>query len=167
MPRRNLLLAAALAILASGCEPGLQSQIMSNPPLKPLRLATPDPSFRLTPAERSKVRPGFDADALERLMGMINPDLRRQTLRAFLVLEPHELEPGERYGWITELHDPFTGQIDPKLQAVLEEVYAPLWDEVSDADLNNPHSYFYPGRERAKQRREARKQEQARNGDPL
>lgn len=163
MPRRNLLLAAAIAVLASGCEPGTQSQIMSSPPLKPLRLATPDPSFRLSPEDRARVRSNFDADALERLMGMIHPDLRRQILRNFLLLEPHELEPGERQGWVTELYDPFTGQVDPVLQAVLEDVYAPLWDEVSDEALNTSHSYFYPGRERAKQRRAARQKEQAGN----
>lgn len=123
--------------------------------MKPLRLAMPDPSFRLSLEERAKVRPEFDADALERLLGMIHPDLRREIMRNFIAVKPEELDPGERIGWITELYDPATGQIDSQLQAVLEEVYAPLWETVSDADLNNPHSYFYPGLERAKARREA------------
>jgi hypothetical protein len=133
---------------------------MNPPKLPPLRLTRPDPAYRLSPTDRVRVRPGFDVDALEKLMGMISPPLRAQILRSFLILTTEELASGPRPGWLTQLNDPHTGEADPVLQAVLGEVYAPLWDELPDEALEIPNYTFYPGRERAKERREARRREQ-------
>ena len=36
-------------------------------------LPSPDPSFRLKPEQRALVRPGFDVNALERLLASIIP----------------------------------------------------------------------------------------------
>ncbi|HEX8691702.1 MAG TPA: hypothetical protein VF746_04730 [Longimicrobium sp.] len=107
-----------------------------------LRSPAPDPHFRLTPAERSKVLPDFDADALERLLSMVIPEMRQEILRHF---QPRA--PGERLGNLVQFYD-------PKLQAVLEEVWAPFWDTASDEEIEKDW-YGMPGRLIAKQRREA------------
>lgn len=156
MRRRATLLVLAAVLVSGGCEHTTRSRIMNNPPVKPLRLAARDPAYRLAPDERARVIPAYDADALERLMGMIHPDLRPKILENFLIWKPGELPAGERAGLTVELYDPSTGQVDPQLQAVLEEVYAPLWARVSDDDLEKPNFMVHPGREREKQRRQNR-----------
>jgi hypothetical protein len=125
--------------------------LVSMPDQQPLALAAPDRDFRLPAADRQKVRKEFDPDALERLLGMIRPDMRRAVLRNFQALSADELEPGERPGWITR----FT---EPQLTAVLEEVYQPAWDQLPDSVLAEPGSILYPGRELARKRRDERKQ---------
>lgn len=109
---------------------------------RPLRLADPDASFRLSAEDRANVLPFYDADALERLLGMIDPEVREPMLRMFLASEKREPR-----AVLTYLDD-------PQLQAVLEEVWAPHWEllppeavELEQADI--------PGREIARKRREA------------
>jgi hypothetical protein len=137
-------------VSTAGCErpTGL---LMDSPEARPLRLAIPERSFRLEASERVKIAPVFDADALERLLGMTRPDMR-DYIKSFF-LPP---EPGERSrGALTEIHD-------PQLQEVLEEVWAPIWDHEPDEVLYarvNP--YYYPGREVAKRRREERRHAQS------
>lgn len=134
---------AVLALL--GCDPSKQA-LMTTPEPLPLRLAVPDRDFHLDPVDRSKVLPGFDVDALERLLRMIRPDMRLEILKHFL-----PRENGERLGILAKMYD-------PELQKVLEEVWAPMWDEVgaTDAQLEMNNYYPFPGREIARQRRMAR-----------
>lgn len=114
---------------------------MAVPP-RPLRLAAPDVAYRLSSEDRAKVQEGFDADALERLVSMVRPDMRQELLAHFLVGE----EGGPRRGRIVQMND-------PELQRVLEEVWAPMWDGVPDEvlDADGP----FPGQNVAKQRRAA------------
>lgn len=114
--------------------------------LPPLALDAPEEGFRLPDAERRKVRSEFDMDALERLLASIRPEMRRRVLRNFQALAPEELDVGERPGWITAFED-------PRLTAMLEEVYQPAWDRLPDAALDEPDAYLYPGRELARKRR--------------
>ncbi|HEV2150505.1 MAG TPA: hypothetical protein VGR37_24105 [Longimicrobiaceae bacterium] len=115
----------------------------------PLRLPRADPAYRLDGADRAKMLPGFDADALERLLAMVRPDRRREVLAHF-----QKREDGERARHLVALDD-------PELQGMLEEVWAPVWDAVqaTDAELA-ADVYGFPGREIAMQRRAARAQVQ-------
>ncbi|HEX8430850.1 MAG TPA: hypothetical protein VF625_06160 [Longimicrobium sp.] len=110
---------------------------------RPLRLTTPDTSYRLTPDQRTGVLPFFDVGALERLLGMVRADAREPMLRFFLAAEkkgPHAM--------LTELDD-------PELQAVLEEVWAPYWKDLPDEILDREEAPI-PGREVERRLRAAR-----------
>ena len=112
-------------------------------PPRPLRLAAPDATYRLSKEERAKVQEGFDVDALQRLVGMVRPDMRQELFVHFQVGE----EVGPQRGRIVQMND-------PELQRVLEEVWAPMWDDVPDEDLDVTNDPL-PGRTVAKQRRAA------------
>lgn len=112
---------------------------MTSPDAEPLRLEAPDPAFRLTAEDRAALAPGFDADALERLLRQIRPDMRGEILSCFQI--------GTSRGHLVGIHD-------PQLQAVLEEVWAPFWDTAPDQALDEDW-YRMPGREIATARRAA------------
>lgn len=139
---------------------------MNQPPFPPLRLDAPEPGYRLGAAERARVHPDCDPDALERLMAMIQPGLREMLLRNFLAAPPEET-PAVPPGWhsIAELRDPNTGAADPVLQALLEDVYAPAWEQVPDEDLEIPGLRGVPGQERARERRQAQRRQRADHRD--
>ena len=132
--------ATAALLLLVGCERPTYGITMDLPP-RPLRLAAPDATYRLSDEDRAKVQEGFDVDALERLVGMVRPDMRQELLVHFQVGE----EEGPRRGRIVQMND-------PELQRVLEEVWAPMWDGVPDEVLEATSGPF-PGRGVAKQRR--------------
>lgn len=118
---------------------------MSTSEPHPLRLTPADESYRLSDDDRAKMLPGFDVEALERLLGMTRPDMRQEILRAF-----QKREPGQLIGHLM-------GFDDPELQKVLEEVWAPMWDHVGATDEEiEANAYAYPGREIALRRRAAR-----------
>jgi hypothetical protein len=145
MRRLQWLPAAATALLiTTGCE--YQSLgITMEPPPKPLRLSTPDATYSLASADRAKLRRGFDADALERLLRMVRPDMRQEILGHFQLSDG----TGRRYGDLVQFHD-------PRLQPLLEEVWAPMWDEVGATDEQIAQNAFhFPGRDIARQRRAA------------
>lgn len=137
------LLTACTLLASGGCERANEA-IMSKPGPVPLRLVVPDPAYRLDASERAKVFPGFDVAALERLLGMVRPELRQEILKPF-----QQREKGERVGHLMQIHD-------AELQEVLEEVWAPMWDEVQATDAQIEANHFgFPGRRIAKARREA------------
>lgn len=146
-------LVLALLFATAGCDHAIPTTAMA-PNRLDLRAPTPDEGFRLSPAERSRVLPDFDAAALERLLAMVKPEMRNEVLRYF---QPRD-ERGEPRGHLVQLHD-------PRLQAVLEEVWAPFWDNASDQALDE-NLYGMPGREAARRRREARDRERERGGQP-
>ncbi|HEY0019887.1 MAG TPA: hypothetical protein VGC13_26540 [Longimicrobium sp.] len=117
---------------------------MTTPDMRPLRLEVPDHDFRISAEDRAKIVPDVDPDALERLLGMVRRDVRAEMLKLF-----QYPAPGERFAYLFEM-------AEPELQAVLEEVWAPAWYDVSDELLENgglPH----PGREIALRRRQERR----------
>jgi hypothetical protein len=147
--RSAILGVALLSLLAgSACERNPNDLLMSTPENRPLRLATPDASFRLSAEERAKVLPLYDAEALERLLGMVDPEVRGPMLRMFLASE----KPGPR-AVLTHLDD-------PQLQAVLEEVWAPHWDLLPPEAIDEEQADI-PGRAIARERRDARQRGQA------
>jgi hypothetical protein len=75
---------------------------------------------------------------------MVDGEAREPMLRFFVAAEkrgPHAM--------LTELDD-------PKLQAALEEVWVPYWNDLPDEALNEEQAPI-PGRDVARQRREARR----------
>ncbi|HYW07889.1 MAG TPA: hypothetical protein VE913_13095 [Longimicrobium sp.] len=125
---------------------------MSSPEAQPMRLASADQSFRLDPQQRETISPGYDVEALERMLSMIRPDLRAEILENFQVRKK-PIGLGEGWVYLVQIND-------PKLQEVLEEVWAPMWDNAPDQALEE-NWYQWPGREIAKQRRT-----QLRGGNP-
>ena len=142
--RALTLLTTAAVLAVSGCErtPGA---LMSAPGPVPYRLARPDTDYRLTPEERARVPRGYDVNALERLLGMIDPGERPEMLAAFQY-NPEQAESGE-WEAVVRINDPV-------LQAVLEEVWAPYWDHYTDEQIDREVGWL-PGREVAKRRRAA------------
>jgi hypothetical protein len=106
------------------------------------QIGVPDPAFRLNAEERASVLPGFDVDALERLLSMYPPEGREQLLKRF---QPTEDGRGRMLMRIDH----------PALQAVLEEVWAPHWLDYPDEAAIDAEVDYIPGREIAKQRRRA------------
>jgi hypothetical protein len=144
--RRSVVafLTTCTLLVLAGCE-RTHETLMSNPDPLPLRLTVADASYRLEASARAKLLPGFDVEALERLLGMVRPDLRQPILRHF-----QQRARGERLGHLVQVHD-------AELQAVLEEVWAPMWDEVKATDAQIEANHFgFPGREAAKRRRAER-----------
>lgn len=115
------------------------------------RLVTPDTGYRLPPEERAKVYPYFDADALERLLAAVSPEVRQVMLEGFQIPKPGEVGPQE---WVV----PTTHIGDPELQPLVEEVWATVWER--RPDLLDNDAFDYPGKEIARRRREARRQQQ-------
>lgn len=107
---------------------------MTSPDAEPLRLEAPDPAFQLSAETRAALATGFDADALERLLQQIRPDMRGEILSYFQV--------GKSRGHLVEIHD-------PQLQAILEEVWAPFWDNVPDQGLDADWYRSRAGRSRS------------------
>lgn len=143
--RSKWLVVLGTIVCAAGCE-HRADLIMDSPEARPLRLASPDPHFRLNAGRRAKILPGYDANALERLLAGVRPEMRDEIESYFLV--PEEGAPPR--GTLTEF-------FDPTLQALLEEVWAPMWDDAPDEVLNAPDAEsHFPGRKLARQRRENR-----------
>jgi hypothetical protein len=114
----------------------------TTPSPKALRLETPDRNFKLTPQERASIRPGFDVDALERLLASVEPPFRPFFLSSFQAVEPGM--PGRVLVMMG----------DPTLQPLLDEVWAPVWEMYPE--MMEMETKEYPGRELARQRRAAR-----------
>ena len=145
--------AVLAVVLLASCETAARTPAMTEPSYQPLALRTPDLSYRLAAEERAKVIPGFDVDALERLLRKVRPDMRQEVLGQFQLPQPGKPAP---LG-ITE----FT---EPELNPLLEEVWATLWDDASDDFLAEGVSSM-PGRSLAKQRREERRRSEGRELD--
>lgn len=114
---------------------------MTAPHPNTVRLPAPEASFRLTPEDRASLRPGFDADALERLLAAIEPGARADLLHSFQMPAP-----GQRLRNTIQMGD-------PELQPLLDEVWLPFW-ESQPARLRKhyPDDHRWPGLELARQR---------------
>jgi hypothetical protein len=146
MRHLSSLLVVATSVCVLACD-----QVETPPVIQPLpgtiRLAYPDPTFRLSADERARVAPAFDADALERLLANMQPQYRPEILKNFLV---RRHEPGEPILTLT------VKMGDPVLNQMLGEVWQPYW--VLDPDAIDHEDADYPGRELARARRDARRQ---------
>lgn len=124
--------------------------------LTTLRAPQVDAHLKLTETEREKIIRGYDPDALERLLARVTPKRRGEILAYFQV-------PGSEDR--THSRGQLIGMNDPELQSLLDEVWAPMWDEVGATDADIAADVFqFPGREVALRRRAARKQAPAQPG---
>jgi hypothetical protein len=82
-----------------------------------------DSEFRLSAAERAKVRAGFDVDALERFLRALPPGTREQVLPLF-----QKVRPGTPGPLLMQMDD-------PDLQLLLDEVWAPRWKMLTPEQL--------------------------------
>lgn len=140
---RLLSFTAILLLLAAACDRLLPTAMAPRP--AQIRLEQPERNYRLSAADRATVIPGFDVNALERLLASVTPELRTEVLSCF----QRPTTAGERRGQLYRIHD-------PKLQAILEEVWAPMWDSATDQELA-ADVYGMPGRKVALQRRAERR----------
>lgn len=132
--------AACLALAA--CETANLAAGGPDPQYTPLVLVRRDAGFRLTELQRRQVRPGFDLDALERLLAHVPAEHRDSLFLAFRAPRGNEV----RELW-------YLG--DPALQELLEQVWAPQWDRVPLAVIEADQSER-PGKRVAIERRRAR-----------
>jgi hypothetical protein len=117
-----------------------------------ISLDTPDESFRLDAAERANIEDTYDADALERLLQLVHPDHRLDILGYFQI-KPFD---GRKRVYFIEI-------LDPNLQPLLDPIYAPVWQNATDEEIE-ANIYGLPGRETAKQQR--REMRDRRRADP-
>lgn len=118
---RHLLVALLALFSAASCSDAHRT--LSSPAPGYGFRGTGDPNFHLTPEQRARVRPDFDVNALERLLSMM-PAAGRDTLLTFFVRRP----PGQPQPLLVEMNE-------PGLQQVLDEVYAPHYEALSDEEL--------------------------------
>lgn len=140
---RLLPLALAANLTLTGCERLPPTETAPMP--VSLSLDTPDESFRLDAAGRANINPMYDPDALEHLLQLVHPDHRMDILAHF------QSEPvgGGRRGLLVEI-------FDPKLDALLDAVWAPMWKNATDEEVE-ANIYGMRGRATAmKQRQEMR-----------
>lgn len=105
-----------------------------------------DETFRVDAATRAHVAPGFDVDALERLLAHVEPLGRDMVLDEFLLSEHRSYMPRPNQWRMLK------GFSDPVLNDLLAEVWQPFWDTQSDEMVAEPDSQ-YPGQELARRRR--------------
>jgi len=140
---RLLPLALAGHLTLTGCERLPPTETAPMP--VSISLNEPDPSFRLDAAARAIIGIDYDADALERLLQLVHPDHRMEIL-AYFQFNPSD---GRKRAYFIEL-------LDPKLQPLLDPVYAPAWQNATDEELE-ANIYGLPGRATVmKQRQEMR-----------
>jgi hypothetical protein len=138
--RRAVFLTGLLLVV--GCDHPGKDVTVSAPQSFALRLPTPDATYKLTPAERASIRPGFDVDALERMLAAVDPQARPIILGSFQFPKPGE--PARHMYKVG----------DPALTPLLDEVWAPMWDHFAP-DAIEREDFPYPGRELARERRAA------------
>lgn len=134
---------AVLALAIAACESANLAARLEDPHYTRLALVNRDERFHLTATQRHMVRRGFNADALERLLARIPPEHRDSVYQAFAVPRGNQV----RELWYID---------DPALQALLEQVWAPVWDGLSIDQIKADRS-GRPGRNLAIQRRNAGK----------
>jgi hypothetical protein len=134
------MLIAALTLTA--CETANMAAGGVDPNYTPLVMVRRDAGFRLTEVQRQQVRPGFDLDALERLLAHVPAERRDSLFVAFSAPQGNEV----RELW-------YLG--DPALQELLEQVWAPVWDRVPLSVIEADKSER-PGKRLAIERRRAR-----------
>jgi hypothetical protein len=112
-----------------------------------MTLRTPDHNYRIDAVARSRLKPGVDADALERLLQYFPAECRSSHLAMFSI---------RRVVADAEGRVPDTTTLDrisdPDQQQLLEEIWQPFWAIIPDAELAHDTG-GPPGRELARRRR--------------
>jgi hypothetical protein len=80
-------------------------------------LDAPDTDFALSTEDRERVQSAYDVEALEEFLQWVRPEYR------------HDLLPNFQYGDYPAPHPGMLTRISvPKLQELLEKVWAPYWE---------------------------------------
>lgn len=75
---------AALVLLAAACAPTPTSNpVVNAPSSQPVFLRASDAQFRLSQEQRATVHPAYNADAVERLLSWVRPEIRSEVLESF------------------------------------------------------------------------------------
>ena len=90
----------------------------------PDKLDVPDRSFRLTDAQRERIRPGYDRGLVEEIFQHLKPDTHAKTLSYF----DGSAWKGRAGGYVAEFGD-------PDLDVLLEAAAAPMWEDLSVDEL--------------------------------
>jgi hypothetical protein len=147
---RLLLLTVAGHLALTGCERLPPTETAPMP--VSFSLDTPDESFRLDAAGRANINPMYDPDALEHLLQRVHPDQRMEILAHF----QNEPFDGERRGLLVEI-------LDPKLDPLLDAVWAPMWKDATDEEVE---ANIYGMRGRATVMKQRREMRDRRRSDP-
>lgn len=108
-----------------------------------------DHPIRLTDGRRRRIAENFDPDAVEQIANLLPVEERRHFLRSFGGV------PGEAPAPATREQQDFAVLVrhsDPKIEALIEQMWTPWWDHEPAAALDDPN-YNFPGKELAKKRR--------------
>jgi hypothetical protein len=108
---------------------------------------SPDHGYHIEADARSRLRPGVDAEALERLLQRFPAESRASHLELFST-RGGEVDSHGRAPDVTVL----TRISDPGMQHLLEQIWQPFWATLSDAELAEARG-GPPGLELARQRR--------------
>jgi hypothetical protein len=135
----QLLSITCVLVLASACDTTGRALGPMQPQPRELHIIPRDPAFHLIRQDRQRLRPGFDADALETLLAHIPAASRDEIVSYFMKPESPEIKELWYIG-------------DPALQEFLEAVWAPMWDHVPEAQIAADTTQR-PGKRLALQRR--------------
>jgi hypothetical protein len=111
--------------------------------------AIPAP-IRLSEAQRASIAEWFDPTAVEKIANLMSEAEGRWFLASLGVPS----EAAARPGAVNSVRM-LTGHSDPRIQALLEEMWVPFWDTQPPEALTDS-SYSFPGRTLARERRLAR-----------
>jgi hypothetical protein len=146
----RLLPLALAGLTLAGCE-RLPPTVTAPMPVS-ISLDRPDESFQLDAAERANINTMYDPDALERLLRLVHPDHRLDILAHFQI-EPFD---GQRRGLLVEI-------FDPKLDPLLDAVWAPMWQNATDEEVE---ANIYGMRGRATVMKQRQEMRERRRTDP-
>ena len=148
----RLRMAVTLVCLSTACI-GVE-QRMTTPSDK----LNPAP-FRISAEQKARISRTWDADAVEKIANLLSPEDRRG------FMAPLGGIPGETPHPESNPHDVYMmlSHEDPKIQALLDEMWAPYWETLPpDALTSTSRAYRgYPGRALALERRAVKLKAQA------
>jgi hypothetical protein len=107
--------------------------------------------IRLSEAQRANIAEWFDPVAIETIANLMSEAERRSFLEPFGGVPDEAAAPRSAGNTLRVL----MGHSDPRLQALLEEMWAPFWNTLPPEALTDS-SYSFPGRKLAQEQRLAR-----------
>jgi hypothetical protein len=133
----------SLLVLLTACEHSQITPIQASEQMS----ADPSPHFALTPEQRARLVPNINVDSLERFLQLAASDVEERNTLAQLFMQAA--------GTNKAFHIVGPAVSDPKLKALLDEIYAPTWEAWGAEAIANSDSRL-PGRELARAKLMAR-----------
>jgi hypothetical protein len=124
---------AVLVLLAGACAPTPTSNHVVNAPSnQPVFLRASDTHFRLSQDQRAAVHPSYNADAVERLLSWIRPEIRIEVLETFSRSSVAEL--GEKVA----LGEPTWEVEHPQIREIVKGLRATTRPPAGSAEQTEP-----------------------------